>query len=153
MQGGIPDHLGNRALLDQPKVGFLASRGPSQPHGILTLKPQEVILSGFLSPMERAVFKTGLAHKRPLIWILPAGLEAVRRHPTYRAAIEAGRLLVLSPFDPAIETPNARRAAWCNHYVLTHCDRIIIGHLNPDGMLACILAEADPEKPILHGMP
>jgi len=27
---------------------------------------------------------------------------------------------------------------------------MVIGHLNPDGMLACILAEADPDKEIIY---
>jgi len=151
MHGGEPRCLGNKALLDLPKLGFLASRGQSALHGNLPLKPGETIISGFLSPMERAVFRAGLARKRPLIWVLPAGLDALLNSSTAcRAAIEEGRLLVLSPFDTALDAPNARRAAWCNQYVLAHCNRLVVGHLNPDGMLACILAEADPEKEILH---
>lgn len=65
-----------------------------------------------------------------------------------RVAIEEGRLLVLSPFDDALDAPSARRAAWCNQFVLAHADRAVVGHLNPDGMLPCILAEADPEKDV-----
>jgi hypothetical protein len=34
--------------------------------------------------------------------------------------------------------------------VLPHCDRLVVGHLNPDGMLACILAETDPDKEIIR---
>jgi len=145
MHGGEPQCLGNKALLDLPKVGFLASRGQDALHGNLPLKPGEAIISGFLSPMERAVFRAGLAHKRPMIWVLPAGLDAIHGSTACRAAIEEGWLLVLSPFDPALDAPNARRAVWCNQYVLAHCDRVVVGHLNPDGMLACILHEADPD--------
>jgi REP element-mobilizing transposase RayT len=148
MNAGEPQCLGNKALLDLPKVGFLASRGQNAMHGTLPLKPGEAIISGFLSPMERAVFRAGLAHKRPMIWVLPAGLDALHSDTTCRVAIEAGRLLVLSPFDPALDAPNARRAVWCNQYVLAHCNRAVVGHLNPDGMLACILHEADPEKEV-----
>ncbi len=150
MNCGEPQYLGNKALLDMPKVGFLASRGQSLLHGKLPLKPGEAIMSGFLSPMERAVFRAGLAHKRPMIWVLPSGMGALNSHTIYRMAIEEGRLLVLSLFDPGLDAPNARRAAWCNQYVLAHCTRAIIGHLNPDGMLSCILAEADPEKEIIR---
>lgn len=150
MNCGESKYLGNKALLDLPKLGFLASRGPAALHGNLPLKPGEAIMSGFLSPMERAVFRAGLDHKRPMIWVLPSGLGALNSHTIYRMAIEEGRLLVLSPFDPGLDAPNARRAAWCNQYVLTHSDRAVIGHLNPDGMLACILAEADPEKEIIR---
>ncbi len=150
MNGGVPEFLGNKALLDLPKVAFLASRGPANLHGILPLKPGETIISGFLSPMERAVFRGGLAQKRPMVWVLPAGLDAIQGSTACRAAIEEGRLLVLSPFDTAIEAPSARRAAWCNQYVLAHCDRAVVGLLNPDGMLACILHEADPEKEVIR---
>jgi len=150
MHGGEPQCLGNKALLTMPKVGFLASRGQAVLHGSLSLKPGEAIISGFLSPMERAVFRAGLAQKRPMIWVLPAGFDAIHGGTACRAAIEQGSLLVLSPFDPALDVPNSRRAAWCNHYVLTHCDRIVVGHLNPDGMLACILAESDPEKDVVR---
>jgi len=64
-------------------------------------------------------------------------------------AVKEGRLLAVSPFDGAVEAPSARRAVWCNQYVLAHCDRLVVGHLNPGGMLECILAEADPEKEIV----
>jgi hypothetical protein len=97
--------------------------------------------------MERAVFKAGLEFKRPMIWVKPWGLD-IHGDTACRVAMEEGRLLVLSPFGDAIEAPSARRAVWCNQYVLAHCDRAVVGHLNPDGMLACILAEADPEKEV-----
>lgn len=44
-------------------------------------------------------------------------------------------------------------AAWCNEYVLTHCDRMVVGHLNPGGMLACILSERPPELEIIYFNP
>jgi len=156
MNGGEPQFLGNKALMDMPRVGFLASRGQVGKHGILPLKPGEAVISGFLSPMERAVFQASLANKRPMIWVLPAGLGAIEGGTAChsltacRVAIEEGRLLVLSPFDAAIEAPSARRAVWCNQYVLAHCNRVVVGHLNPDGMLACILHEADPDMEVVR---
>jgi hypothetical protein len=49
------------------------------------------------------------------------------------------------------ETPaHFPRTAWCNQYVLAHCERAAIGHLTPDGILACILHEANPEMEIFH---
>lgn len=149
-QGVEPICLGNKALLNMPKVGFLASRGEASLHGSLPLKSGEAVMSGFLSPMERAVFRAGLTHKRPVIWVVPAGLDILQGNTACRVAIEEGRLLLLSPFETAVEAPSARRAAWCNQYVLAHCDRAVVGHLNPDGMLACILHEADPDKQIVY---
>ena len=147
MQCGEPRLLGNAALLELPKMGFLASRGEegldaSSPY------PNEAIISGFLSPMERAVFKAGLVQKRPLIWVKPWGLGTPDRME--QAALDAGRLLIVSPFPDTIEAPSVRRAAWCNEYVLAHCDRMIVGHLNPSGMLACILSERNPDLDIIY---
>lgn len=142
MNCGEPAFLGNRALLDGPKLGFLASRGETAPHGHLPLKPGEAIISGFLSPMERAVFEAGLAHGKPLIWVKPWALEDGADSPAIRRALDEGRLLILSPFAKAIEAPSVRRAAWCNEYVMRHCDKLVIGHLKPGGMLECLLSDA-----------
>lgn len=156
INAGEPQFAGNRSLLDLPKAGFLASRGANTPHGRLPVKAGEAIISGFLSPMERAVFKAGLEHKRPLIWVKPWGLavEEGSMHQALplqaRVALDAGLLLIVSPFDESIEAPSIRRAAWCNEFVLAHCDRMVVGHLNPGGMLACILSEADPELEIIY---
>lgn len=151
MKVGEPQLVGNEKLLGLPKMGFLASRGANAPHGRLPVKPGEAVISGFLSPMERAVFKAGLEHKRPLIWVKPWGKRGLEFQPrATRAAVDEGRLLIVSPFDDAIEAPSVRRAAWCNQYVLAHCDRMVFGHLNPGGMLACILSESDPEMEIVY---
>jgi REP element-mobilizing transposase RayT len=150
MNVGEPQCAGNRALLELPKTGFLASRGANAPHGRLPVKPGEAIISGFLSPMERAVFKAGLEHQRPLIWVKPWGLDEEGLARQARSALDEGRLLILSPFAESVEAPSIRRAAWCNQYVLAHCDRMVVGHLNPGGMLACILSESDPEMEILY---
>jgi REP element-mobilizing transposase RayT len=168
MHCGEPQFWGNKALLNLPKVGFLASRGKASLHGALPINPGEAIISGFLSPMERAVFREGLVRKWPMICITAChtytacrvGIEGACRaleFNTYTAcrvgmegACREGRLLVISPFGQAREAPNARSAVWCNQYVLAHCNRAVIGRLNPDGMLACILHEADAEKEIIY---
>ena len=150
MNVGEPRLLGNAALLDMPKMGFLSSRGETQPHGHLALRAGEAIISGFLSPMERAVLKAGLELKRSLIWVKPWGLEESACPGPVRRAIDEGRLLVLSPFADSVEAPSVRRAVWCNQYVLAHCDRLVVGHLNPGGMLACILSESAPEMEVVY---
>lgn len=119
-----PAMLGDPELLRLPKMGFLASRGETTLRGKLPLTRNEAIISGFLSPMERAVFRAGLAHRRPMIWVLPSGMGQFHPPTACCGAIEEGRLLVLSPFADDVEAPNSRRAAWCNHYVVTHCDRL-----------------------------
>ncbi len=147
---GEPRFLGNRALLERPLVGFLASRGASAEYGTLSVRSGEVVLSGFLSPMERALFRAGLRGGRPMVWVRPWGLSEGVAEPAIRRALDEGRLLVLSPFPDHLEAPSARRAVWCNQYVLAHSTRLAVGHLNPGGMLACLLSEADPDLDIIY---
>ena len=150
LNAGAPRWAGNRALLELPKMGFVASRGADGLPCDLPLKPGEAVLSSFLSPMEREVFSAGLERRWPLIWVKPWGLEENAGPPPVRRALEEGRLLIVSPFADSLNAPNVRRAVWCNQYVLAHCDRMVVGHINPGGMLACVLSEADPEKEIQY---
>ena len=145
---GEPRWAGNRKLLELPKMGFAASRGADGLPSGLAVKPGEAVLSSFLSPMEREVFRAGLERRWPLIWVKPWGLEENAGAPPVRRALEEGRLLIVSPFADGLDAPSVRRAVWCNQYVLMHCGRMVVGHLNPGGMLACVLSESDPELEI-----
>jgi len=143
--------LGNRALLQLHKTAFLASRPYGQapvPAPVLPTPPACVI-SGFLSPQERAVFDAYLASGTPMIQILARGLPD-SFPPRIQRAIDTGRLLVMTPFPSAETHFSAARAAWCNQYVLATADALVIGHLNPDGMLACLLADLPHDKPIMR---
>jgi len=149
VQCGEPRLLGNAALLKLPTMGFLASRGQGlgAPN---PCRPGEAIISGFLSPMERAVFRDGLAQKRPLIWVVPFGMGLMHQTRPIQEALDEGRLLLISPFPDSIVAPNVQRAAWCNEYVLAHCDRMVVGYLNPRGMLACVLSERRPDLEVTY---
>ena len=58
----------------------------------------------------------------------------------------AGSVPTIRRSYKSLVTPNARRSVWCNQYVIEHGDRLVVAHLNPDGMLACLLSEANPGK-------
>ena len=141
---------GNRALLDLPKTAFLASRrmgGPMCPPFPAFPTRPACVISGFLSPMERAVFNTCLADGTPMIQVRACGLPKTFP-PRVQRAIDEGRLLVMTPFDETAARVNAERAAWCNQYLLHAADTVVIGYLNPEGMLACLLADMSEEKPV-----
>lgn len=141
--------LGNAALLGLPdKVAFLASRKLS---AAAVLKCYEwaarvrdgerCIIGGFQSPTERDVLLFLLRGKVPIVWVLARRLW--RTPPKeIQSAMEAGRLLVVSPFDDkrvSVATARAR-----NHYVLAHCAEAVIGVLKESGGLAGALS-AFPE--------
>lgn len=150
--------IGNRALLELPKTAYLASRGengegrtsrggPMCPPSPAFPTRTASLVSGFLSPMERAVFDACLADGTPMIHVLARGLPKTFP-PRVQHAIDAGRLLVISPFTEDVNRVNAVRAAWCNQYLLHKADSVVIGYLNPDGMLACLLADMPDNKPV-----
>lgn len=148
---------GNRALLDMPMTAFLASRTSGRDAGATNqhtadgtgerffaptqwpTRPQCVV-SGFLSPMERAVFDACMRHAIPMVKILARGLPD-RFSEHVQRAVDDGRLLLVSPFDPTVDRFSAARASWCNQYALHLATGVVVGQLAPDGMLACLLAD------------
>ena len=148
--------VGNRALLTMPMTAFLASRGavgagpcacPAAAWEGQAQGPAHTVVSGFLSPMERAVFEACLADGTPMVQVLARGLPAAFP-PRVQHAIDAGRLLVITPFPPEVTGFSTPRAAWCNQYVLHAACEVVIGQLAPDGMLACLLADLPDDKPV-----
>jgi hypothetical protein len=97
--------------------------------------------------MERGMFETCLERGIPMIQILGRGLPTAFP-PRIQRAIDAGRLLVMTPFSENENHVTAIRAAWCNQYLLHEADTVVIGQLNPDGMLACLLADLPTDKSI-----
>jgi putative transposase len=169
-QFGAPRYFaGNRGLLELPMTAFLASRGGGGDGGdggggrggrdgrdgrgekifALTAGTGGTggVVSGFLSPMEREVFEGCLGRGIPMVWILARGLPG-RFAPRVQRAIDAGRLLAMTPFDAGGEGVSAARAAWCNQFALQLADGAVIGRLSPDGMLACLLADLPRDIPI-----
>jgi hypothetical protein len=104
--------------------------------------------------MERAVFDACLADGTPMVWVLARGMPGLGMPSPYRGrvqrAMDAGRLLVMTPFDASVESVSAARAAWCNQYALHLASGAVIGHLAPDGMLACLLADLRRDIPIRY---
>jgi len=90
--------------------------------------------------MERAVFDKCLTTGIPMVQVLARGLPH-RFPPHIQRTINAGRLLVITPFDSSVNRFSAVRAAWCNQYVLHQTPNVVIGQLSPDGMLACLLSD------------
>jgi len=88
-----------------------------------------------------------LANGTPMIHVLACGLPK-NFPPRVQRAPSAGRLLIMTPFDESVARVNAVRAAWCNQYLLHAADSVVVGSLNPDGMLACLLADMPSDKPL-----
>ena len=80
------DYAGNLTLLDRPTVAFFASR--VVPSGLYEralrwaeecCATDRVVISGFHSPLEKAVFRLLLEARHPVIWAL--GRSLYRHYP------------------------------------------------------------------------
>lgn len=98
-----PTYLGNKALLDMQKVGYLASRKistlsvlPTLDWAMQTSKQKDIaIVSGFHSKMERDVLKILLQGQCAIIVVLARGMY--RKLPQqYEEAMAQNRLLIMS---------------------------------------------------------
>jgi len=134
------DLLGNLDLLQRRMLALFASvRCPGrfilQAHDLAQDLRQAGVptIGGFHSPVEREALTVLLRGEQPII-ICPARSLARMRIPReYRAAMEAGRLLFLSPFDERIRRPNVRSAQRRNRLVAALTTWVFIAYAAPGG--------------------
>ena len=110
------DLSGNTELLDRPLVAFFASR--NAPHEALELatrwaqeiaQTDKIVISGFHSPIERAVLDVLLTHGCSVVVTL--GRSLYRKIPTHlQAAYDENRLLFVS-------FRNYSRHSYCNSQI------------------------------------
>ena len=126
--------LGNEALLNCEKIGFLASwRVP--PEAVMRcldwatrMRDEGVcVMSGFQSPLEKEVLNILLKGTSPLILVLARRMWDERHIPTlFRKPLAEGRLLVVSPVSQSIRRVDAHSAAQRNRYILDRADRLFL---------------------------
>ena len=119
-----PTYLGNKALLNMQKVGFLASRKistlsvlPALDWAMQVSKQRDIaIISGFHSMMERNVLKILLQGQCGIIIVLARGMY--RKLPKqYEEAMNQNRLLIISYEKKTITRVSEESAHKRNHHV------------------------------------
>ena len=160
--------LGNTVLMALPKVAFLSSRkvaptavmrcydwatgmrgGGGTPGGSAgRLAPADgggtpslpCVVGGFQSALERDVLKLLLPDGGPpIVMVLARGMW--RSIPMeYREAINAGRMLVVSPFSQGVVRVSKETAEKRNSWILDRCDEAVFASLDPNGSLARLVA-------------
>ena len=158
--------IGNAALMERPKVAFLSSRkvaptavmrcydwatgmrgggsagrlappGDGGHAGRVTLP---CVVGGFQSALERDVLKLLLSDGGPPI-VMVLGRGMWRSVPVeYREAINAGRMLVVSPFSQGVVRVSKETAEKRNGWILDNCDEAVFASLDPNGSLARLVA-------------
>ena len=151
--------LGNAALMERPKVAFLSSRrvapaavmrcydwatgmrgGGGTPGGSAGRLAPPCVVGGFQSALERDVLKLLLPEGGPpIVMVLARGMW--RSVPVEsREAINAGRMLVVSPFSQGVVRVSKETAEKRNGWILDHCDEAVFASLDPGGSLARLVA-------------
>lgn len=124
--------FGNKELLKQKKVGFLASRKISSQSILPTLdwatevskREDYAIVSGFHSKMERNVLEILLKGQCGIIVVLARGLY--RKLPKqYEEAMSQNRLLIISNEKDNVKRVSERTAHKRNEYVREIADEMM----------------------------
>ena len=99
------------------------------------------VVGGFHSPLEKDVLHFLLKGTQPVVLVLARSLW--RSVPeTLRPALDAGRLLIVSPVSAA--RVSAATALVRNRWILEHSEEHVFGSVDPAGSLAPLVAALDP---------
>lgn len=132
--------LGNLDLLQKQALGiFVSVRCPGrfilQAHDLAQdLRRAGVpTISGFHSPVEREVLTILLRGEQPIVLCPARSLARMRIPKEYRVPLEAGRLLLLSPFDERVRRATVQTAQRRNQLVAALAEMVFIAYAAPGG--------------------
>ncbi|MEW6359298.1 MAG: DNA-processing protein DprA [Planctomycetota bacterium] len=92
-----------------------------------------VVIGGFQSPMERECLDLLLRGKQPVILCPARSIETMRVRSEWKAALDEGRLLIVSPFIKKPRRPTVETATFRNRFVAALADRILFAYAEPNG--------------------
>ena len=98
------------------------------------------VIGGFHSPMERQCLATLLKSPHPVI-VCPARGLPKRVPPEFRRPLEEGRLLLLSPFDDAVNRADEETARQRNRFVAALADQVFAAYAAPNSHTECFCRE------------
>jgi predicted Rossmann fold nucleotide-binding protein DprA/Smf involved in DNA uptake len=135
---------GNASILTRPKIALFCSvKCP----GKLILDTYDLakrlreegitVISGFHSPMEQECLRILLRSPNPVIWCLARGLLKIIPQEL-RAAVDEGRLLVVSPFPDKVRRVTAGTAAIRNRFVADMAVAVVVTHAAPDSKIGTL---------------
>lgn len=140
--------VGDPRLLDQPLLGLLCSmRCP----GRVILSAYDLaralrdaavpVVGGFHSRMEKECLELLLRGAQPVVICPARSIERIRIPPPWRKGIEAGRVLVVSPFDDPARRVSSTFAARRNRFVVALAQEVMVLHANPGGRIEGLCRE------------
>jgi len=140
--------VGDQALLKQPLLALFCSiKCPGEQILRLFDFAKELrdkgvgVISGFHAPMDKECFDILLRGHGPIVWCPARSIEKMRLKPSYKQAIEAGRLLILSPFPEGRGRISADRAELRNRFVVDLAERVFVAYAAPGGKTEALCRE------------
>ena len=140
--------IGNLAILQHPLLAVFSS---VQCPAALILKAHDTarelsangqaVISGFQSPAEREMLTMLLRGQSPIVICPARGLGGIRIPANWKPGLEAGRLLLLSPFPAELRRVSAKQAERRNRMVFALVERALIVHTAPGGKLESLCQE------------
>ena len=150
----ITASCGNTELLKLPKTAFLCSRNiPASAvlkcydWAIEQRDKGNCVISGFHSKIEKDVFHYLLAGTQPVIMVLARGMKE-KIKPELKAAIDVGRLLLITPFENSVKRVTAETAEQRNRFMIELADELVIGFASKGGMLERLIGQHSKSKTI-----
>jgi predicted Rossmann fold nucleotide-binding protein DprA/Smf involved in DNA uptake len=135
-------------ILDRDKTGFFCS---SQCPGSAILKTFDAItamrdegrtlIGGFHSPMEWECLGILLRGRQSVIWVPARSIVGMHLKAELQPAFAAGRLLILSPFEPKHRRITATLADARNRFVGALADRVFVAHAAPGSRTLALCQE------------
>lgn len=141
--------LGPVEWLHGPLLGLLCSRQCPGDAFLATLdrvsewaKAGRIVISGFHSPLEQQIFHSLLRRSGRAVKVLARAIEGYRLPLLERAVLDAGRLLLVSPFPPEVRRITRRTALDRNRLVIALAAELVVPHVREHSPLAELLKAA-----------
>ena len=140
--------MGNLEILKTRLLGFLCST--KCPGNVIvqtydlarTLRDTGVpVIGGFHAPMERECLDLLLRGQQPVVICPARGIEHMRIPGNWRIPLDAGRLLVCSPFATHHRRPTTDIAEQRNRLVAALADAVMVAYASPGSKIARLSAE------------
>lgn len=138
--------MGNRNILYNPCLGLICS---VQCPGSVIIKTFDairelrdanvVVAGGFHSPMEKECLDFLLRGRQPVIVCPAKHVSRQRLSSGFRAALESGRLLLISPFSEKVKLTTRRSALKRNEFIAAMSAAVLVLHASPAGTTATLV--------------
>lgn len=138
--------LGNNAIWELPRTAFLCSRKVPAAQvlkcydwAIAMRNAGTCVMLGAHSQLEKDVLHYLLKGEQPIVIVLARGLKK-KLEPELEPYVQRGRLLIVSPFEQRVQRVTQATAEVRNRFISAHAERIVFGHVPPEGRTARVYA-------------